>query len=69
MTKATPLSVQSVETNTQNEQRGHLHLGQRVRNLFGSIKDATVQQFSSAKRWSLENVLHWHLAGDHQSSC
>ena len=35
---------------------------------FGSIKDATVQQLNSAKRWSQENVLSLYLAGDHQSS-
>ena len=55
--KAAPVSIQSVETDTHSEQKGHLGLGQWARNLFGTIKDATVWEISSAKRWSLENVL------------
>ena len=51
-TKATPVSVQSVETDTQSEQKGHLGLGQWVGNLLGTIKDATVWQISRAERWS-----------------
>ena len=34
-TKAAPVSVQSVETDPQSEQKGHLGLGQWIRNLFG----------------------------------
>ena len=49
-TKAVSASVQSVEANTQCEQRGHSGLSQRVRHSFGSIKDAVVQQLGSAKR-------------------
>ena len=67
-TKAAVVSVQSVETDIQSEQRGHSGLGQWVGNSFGSIKDATAWQFSSAERWSLENLLCSYLAGDHQPS-
>ena len=64
---ATPVSVQSVETDSKSEQRGHLGLGQWVRNLPDTIKDVTVWQISSAERWSPENVLSLYLAGDHWS--
>ena len=70
MTKAAPLSTKSLKTKTQSELRGHLGLGQWVGNLVGTVKDATVaiQQKSSAKRWSPENLLPSYLAGDDQSS-
>ena len=67
-TKAASVSVQSVEADTQCKQRGHLGLGQWVGHFYGSVKDAAVQQLSSAKRWSPENILSSYLAGDHQSS-
>ena len=65
-TKATPISVHS--TDIQDEWRGHLGLGQWVRNSFGPIRDAAGQQLNSAESWSPENVLSSYLAGDHQSS-
>ena len=40
--QAAPVFVQSVETDTQSEQKGHLGLGQWVGNLLGIIRDATV---------------------------
>ena len=67
-TKAASASVQSVEADTHYEQRGHSGLGQWVRQFFGSIKEAAVQQLGSAKRWSPEKMLSSYLAGDHQSS-
>ena len=41
-TKATSASVQSVEPDTHLEQRGHSGLGQWVKQIFGSIKEAVV---------------------------
>ena len=41
-TKSVSASVQSVEPDTHNEQKGHSGLGQWVRQLFGSIKEAAV---------------------------
>ena len=41
-TKAAPVSAQSVETDTQSEQKGSLGLGQWVRNSLGTIQDAVV---------------------------
>ena len=67
-TKAASASVQSVVPDTHFEQRGHSGLGQWVRQFFGSVKEAAVQQLSSAKRWSLDNILSTYLTGDHQSS-
>ena len=67
-TKATSASIQSDEPDNHYEQRGHSGLGQWVRQFFGSIKEAAVQQLSSAKRWSLDNILLSYLTGDHQSS-
>ena len=67
-TKAASASVQSVDPDTHFEQRGHSGLGQWVGQFFGSIKEAAVQQLSSAERWSLDNILSTYLTGDHQSS-
>ena len=67
-TKAASASVQSVEPDTHYEQRGHSGLGQWVGQFLGSIKEAAVQQLSSAKRWSPDNMLSCYLTGDHQSS-
>ena len=66
--KAASASVQSVVPDTHFEQRGHSGLGQWVGQFFGSVKEAAVQQLSSAERWSLDNILLTYLAGDHQSS-
>ena len=66
-TKATSASVQSVVPDTHFEQRGHSGLGQWVRQFFGSVKEAAVQQLSSAERWSPDNILSTYLTGDHQS--
>ena len=41
-TKAASAFVQSVESDTHNEQRGHSALGQWVRQFFGSVKEAAV---------------------------
>ena len=67
-TKAVSGSIQSVDSDTHFEQRGHSGLDQWVGKCFGSIKEAAVQQRSSAKRWSLDNILLTYLTGDHQSS-
>ena len=67
-TKASSASVQSVIPDTHFEQRGHFGLGQWVGQFFASVKEAAVQQLSSAKRWSLDNILSPYLTGDHQSS-
>ena len=67
-TKATSASVQSVVPDTRFEQRRHSGLGQWVGEFFGSVKEAAVQQLSSAERWSLDNILSTYLTGDHQSS-
>ena len=67
-TKATSASVQSVIPDTHFEQRGLSGLGQWVIQIFGSIKEAAVQQLSSAERWSPDNILSTYLIGDHQSS-
>ena len=67
-TKAASASVQSVVPDTHFEQRGHSGLGQLVGQFFGSVKEAAVQQLSSAKRWSPDNILSTYLTGDHQSS-
>ena len=67
-TTAASASVQSVTPDTHFEQRGHSGLGQWVRQCFGSVKEAAVQQLSSAKRWSPDNILSTYLTGDHQSS-
>ena len=67
-TKATPASVQSIIPDTHFQQRGHSGLGQWVGQFFGSVKEAAVQQLSSAERWSLDNILLTYLTGDHQSS-
>ena len=67
-TKAASASGQSVELDIHYEQRGHSGLGQWVRQFFGSIKEAAVQQLGSAERLSPENMLSSYLAGDHQSS-
>ena len=65
---ATLASVQSVIPDTHFEQRGNSGLGQWVGQFFVSIKEAAVQQLSSAERWSLDNILSTYLTGDHQSS-
>ena len=67
-TKAASASVQSEIPDTHFEQRGHSVLGQWVRQFFGSVKEAAVQQLSSAERWSPDNILSTYLTGDHQSS-
>ena len=67
-TKATSTSVQSVESDTHFEEKRHSGLGQWVRQFFGSVKEAAVQQISSAKRWSPDNILSTYITGDHQSS-
>ena len=67
-TKAASTSVQSVIPDTHFEQRGHSGLGQWVRQFFGYVKEASVQQLSSAERWSPDNILSTYLTGDHQSS-
>ena len=67
-TKATSASVQSVIPDTHVEQRGHSGLGQWVGQFFGSFKETAVRQLSSAKRWSLDNILSTYSTGDHQSS-
>ena len=67
-TKAASASVQSGVSDTHFEQRGHSGLGQWVRQFFGSVKEAAVQQISSADRWSPDNILSNYLTGDHQSS-
>ena len=67
-TKAASASVQSVESDTHYEQRGHSGLGEWVRQFFSSVKEAAVQQLGSAKRWSPDNMLSSYLTGDHQSS-
>ena len=67
-TKAASASVQSGISDTHFEQRGHSGLGQWVRQFFGSVKEATVRQISSADRWSPDNILSNYLTGDHQSS-
>ena len=67
-TKATPVSVQLVEPDTQIEQKGHICVGKWVGTLLGTIEEATVQKISRTKRWSPENVLSSYLAEDHQSS-
>ena len=67
-TKAASASVQSVEPDTYNEQRGQSGLGQTVGHFFGSIKEAVVRQLGSAKRWSPYNMLSSYLTGFHQSS-
>ena len=67
-TKATSASVQSVEPDIHYQQRGHSGLGQWVGQIFGSVKEAAVQQLSSAKRSSPDNILSSYLTGDHQSS-
>ena len=67
-TKAASASVQSVEPDIHFEQRGHSGLGQCVRQFFGPVKEAAVQQLSSAERWSPDNILSSYLTGDHQSS-
>ena len=66
-TKAASASVQLFVPDTHFEQRGHSGLGQRVRQFFGSVKEAAVQQLSSGERWSLDNILSTYLSGDHQS--
>ena len=67
-TKAASASVKSVVPDTHFEQREHPGLGQWVGQFFGSIKEAAVQQLSSAERWSLDNILLSYLTGDHLSS-
>ena len=67
-TKAASASVQSVEPDIPYEQRRHSGLGQWFRQIFGSVKEATVQQLSSAKSWSLDNILYSYLTGYHRSS-
>ena len=67
-TKAASASIQSVIPDTYFEQRGHSGLGQWVRQFFGSVKETAVQQLSSAKGWSPDNILSTYLTGDHQSS-
>ena len=67
-TKAASASVQSAKADPHYKQRGHSGLGQWVRQFFGSVKEAAVQQLGSAERWSLENMLSSYLAGDYQSS-
>ena len=67
-TKAASASIQSGISDTHFEQGGHSGLGQWVRQFFGSVKEATVQQLNSAKRWSPDNILSTYLTGDHQSS-
>ena len=67
-TKAASASIQSGISDTHFEQRGHSGLGQWVRQFFGSVKEATVRQLSSAERWSVDNILSTYLTGDHQSS-
>ena len=64
-TKAASASVQSVESDTHYEQRGHSGLGQWIGQFFGSIKEAAISQLGSAERWSLENMLSSYLTGDH----
>ena len=49
-TKAASASTQSDVSYIHFEQRGHSGLGQWVGQFFGSVKEATVQQLSSAKR-------------------
>ena len=44
---------------------GHSGLGQWVGQFLGSVKEAAVQQLSSAKRWSQINILSTYLTGDH----
>ena len=66
-TKAASASLQSVVPDTHFDQRGHPGLGQWVGHFFGSVKEAAVQQLSSAKRWSPDNILSTYLTGDHQS--
>ena len=39
-----------------------------VGQFFGSVREAAVQQLSSAKRWSPDNTLSTYLTGDHLSS-
>ena len=65
-TKAASASVQSVESDTHYEQRGHSGLGQWVGQFFGSIKEPVIQQLGSAKSWSPDNMLSSFLTGDHQ---
>ena len=48
-TKAASTSVQSVVPDTDFEQRGNSGLGQWVGQFVGSVKEAAVQQLSSAK--------------------
>ena len=67
-TKAASAYVQSVKPNTHYEQKGHSGLGQWVRQIFSSIKEAAVQQLGSAERWSPDNMLSSYLTGDHLSS-
>ena len=67
-TKASSASVQSGIPDNHLEQRGHSGLGQWVRQFFGSVKEAAVQQLNSADRWSPDNILSNYLTGDHQSS-
>ena len=67
-TKTASASVKSGEPDMHCEQRGHSGLGQWVRQIFGSVKEAAVQQLGSAKRWSLDYMLSSYLTGDHQSS-
>ena len=67
-TKGASASVNSVEPDIHYQQRGHSGLGHWVGQIFGSIKEAVVQQLDSAKRWSLDNMFFSYLTGDHQSS-
>ena len=67
-TKAISASVQSVVPDIHLEQRGHSGLGQWVRQFFGSVKEAAVQQLSSAETWCPDKILSTFLTGDHQSS-
>ena len=66
--KAASTSLQSDVSDTHFDQRGHSGLGHWVRQFFGSVKEAAVQQINSANRWSLDNILSNYLTGDHQSS-
>ena len=67
-TKAASASVQSAEADTNYEQREKSGLGQWVRQFFGSVMEAAVQQLGSAERWSAEYIFSSYLAGDHHSS-
>ena len=60
-TKAASASVQSVEPDIHCQQMGYSGLGHWVRQIFGSIKEAAVQQLGSAKRWSPDNMLSSYL--------